>query len=219
MSLSDEEEKMQQLRHNMVSQQIKGRGITNSAVLEAFRNVARHKFMGGSGRIYEAYDDRPVPIGHGQTISQPYIVALMTDLCELSGKEKVLEVGTGSGYQAAVLAELAGTVYTLECVEPLAKRSKQLLQNLGYSNIHFVTGDGYRGYPQAAPYDVIICTAAAPHLPPALVEQLTDEGIIVAPLGSGIQYLYKIRKDFGSVKKRKICPVAFVPMVPSRDEG
>jgi protein-L-isoaspartate(D-aspartate) O-methyltransferase len=138
----------------------------------------------------------------------------MTDLCELSGDEKVLEVGTGSGYQTAVLAELSETVYTLECVEPLAKRSKKLLEDLGYSNIHFVTGDGYEGFPAAAPYDVIICTAAPPTLPSALVEQIAEDGIIVAPIGSGIQYLYKIRKEFGSVQKQKICPVAFVPMVP-----
>jgi protein-L-isoaspartate(D-aspartate) O-methyltransferase len=212
--MQQEEEQLNRIRRNMVKQQIESRGISNQRVLEAFMNVPRHNFMGGSGRTCEAYEDRPVPIGHGQTISQPYIVALMTDLCELSGDEKVLEVGTGSGYQTAVLAELSETVYTLECVEPLAKRSKKLLEDLGYSNIHFVTGDGYEGFPAAAPYDVIICTAAPPTLPSALVEQIAEDGIIVAPIGSGIQYLYKIRKEFGSVQKQKICPVAFVPMVP-----
>ena len=150
---------MERLRDQMVRQQIESRGVTDERVLAAMRKVERHKFVPGH-QVSSAYEDHPLPIGHGQTISQPYIVALMTELCNLDGSEKVLEIGTGSGYQAAVLSLLAKKVYTIEIVEPLGMNARRLLAELGYRNVEVRVGDGYRGWPDEAPFDVIILTAA-----------------------------------------------------------
>ena len=155
------ETSMEQLRDLMVRNQIEARGVSDARVLAAMRRVERHKFVPGQ-QIASAYEDHPLPIGHGQTISQPYIVALMTELCDLNGGEKVLEIGTGSGYQAAVLSLLAKTVYSIEIVEPLGKSARRTLAELGYRNVEVRIGDGYAGWPEEAPFDVIILTAAPP---------------------------------------------------------
>ena len=196
----------------MVGNQLIPRGINNPHVLEAMRKVERHRFVPKDLEA-AAYSDRPLPIGHGQTISQPYIVALMSQLCDLRGGEKVLEIGTGSGYQAAVLAEIASLVYTVESVPSLAKKAQKILDELGYTNIRYTVGDGHKGLPEHAPYDVIILTAAPAELPDALPRQLADNGIIVAPIGRAFQELYTFRKSFGRLEEKMICPVAFVPMV------
>jgi protein-L-isoaspartate(D-aspartate) O-methyltransferase len=198
-------------RIKMVDTQIKARGIKDLLVLKAMSRVKRHLFV--PKHLWDtAYDDYPLPIGHGQTISQPYIVALMTELLELKGGEKVLEIGTGSGYQAAILADIAGEVFTIEIVENLALMAKERLNKLGYSNIHVKAGDGYKGWPEEAPFDVIILTAAPDHIPEPLLKQLKLNGLIVMPIGSYFQDLYRIRKTKKGILKEKIVPVRFVPM-------
>ncbi len=198
-------------RKNMVETQIKARGIKDPLVLKAMNQVKRHLFV--PKHLWDsAYNDYPLPIGHGQTISQPYIVALMTELLELRGGEKVLEIGTGSGYQAAVLAEIAGEVFTIEIVEGLARTAKERLNKLGYTNIHVKAGDGYQGWPEEAPFDAIILTAAPDHIPKPLIEQLNMNGVIVMPMGSFFQDLYRIRKTQKGILKENIAPVRFVPM-------
>ena len=159
-----------------------------------------------------AYADTPLPIGHGQTISQPYIVAFMSEALELKGGERVLEIGTGSGYQAAVLAELAREVYSIEIVEPLGREAEKRLRELGYSNIKLRVGDGYRGWPEAAPFDAIMVTAAPDHVPPALIEQLAEGGRLVLPVGSFFQELVRIRRTKDGTKQESLLPVRFVPM-------
>ena len=159
-----------------------------------------------------AYSDQPLPIGEGQTISQPYIVALMTELLELKGNEKVLEIGTGSGYQAAVLAELAKEVYTIEIIDPLTSTARNRLLELGYQNIKVKVGDGYLGWPEAAPFDAIIITCAPDHVPEPLVEQLKEGGRMVLPVGAYAQELKKIVKRSGKIETTDIIPVVFVPM-------
>ncbi len=209
---------LDKLREMMVKQQIEARGVRDARVLKAMRTIERHKFV-PQHQISSAYEDHPLPIGHGQTISQPYIVALMTELCELNGSEKVLEVGTGSGYQAAVLAELAKEVYSIELIEPLAKQAAKRLADMGYRNITVKCGDGYAGWPEKAPFDVIILTAAPPSIPKALVDQLKDDGgIMVAPVGDFLQELVRIRKINGRVYRETITHVRFVPMVPGKNE-
>lgn len=203
---------MEKLRDLMVKTQIEARGVSDKGVLDAMRKVERHKFVPGS-HIASAYEDHPLPIGHGQTISQPYIVALMTELCELNGTEKVLEIGTGSGYQAAILSLLAGKVYSIEIVEPLGKSARQKLAELGYSNVHVRIGDGYRGWPEEAPFDVIILTASPPKIPQTLIEQMAEGGILVAPEGDFSQELVKITKQNGKISRRTITYVRFVPMI------
>ncbi|HOT44476.1 MAG TPA: protein-L-isoaspartate(D-aspartate) O-methyltransferase [Spirochaetota bacterium] len=203
---------MEKLRDLMVKNQIEARGVSDKGVLDAMRKVERHKFVPGS-HISSAYEDHPLPIGHGQTISQPYIVALMTELCELSGTEKVLEIGTGSGYQAAVLSLLAGEVYSIEIVEPLGKNARQKLADLGYNNVQVRIGDGYLGWPDEAPFDVIILTASPPKIPQTLVDQLAEGGILVAPEGDFSQELVKITKQNGRITRRTITYVRFVPMI------
>jgi len=203
---------MKGMRELMVKTQIEARGVTDPRVLEAMRNVERHKFV-PSYDPASAYGDHPLPIGHGQTISQPYIVALMTELCELNGSEKVLEIGTGSGYQAAILSLLAKEVYSIEIVEPLGKSAKKRLEELGYKNVHVRIGDGYRGWPEEAPFDVIMLTAAPPRIPETLIEQLADGGILVAPEGDFSQELIKITKNGKNITKKTITYVRFVPMV------
>jgi protein-L-isoaspartate(D-aspartate) O-methyltransferase len=199
------------LRSGMVDTQIARRGVTDSLVLRAMRTVPRHLFVDGPQRAH-AYSDRPLPIGQGQTISQPYIVALMTALLELEGGERVLEVGTGSGYQAAVLAEIAGEVYSIEIIETLASRSAARLDSLGYKNVRVLHGDGYRGWPVHAPFDGIVVTAAPDHVPEPLKEQLKIGAKLVIPVGDVYQELRVIARTPGGYESRSVIPVRFVPM-------
>ena len=183
-------------------------------VMKALAGIPRHQFVPDAQRRY-AYRNRPLPIGHGQTISQPYIVAIMTDLLKLSPEDRVLEVGTGSGYQAAVLAELAKQVYSIEIIEPLGKRAADLLNKLGYGNIESRIGDGYYGWEAHAPFDAIIVTAAADHIPPPLIKQLKPGGRMMIPVGSRFmtQQLVVVEKDSNNnVTTRLILPVRFVPL-------
>ena len=212
--LGDEKEDLfSKARSAMVIYQLKDRGIRDERVLGAMQKVSRHLFVPESVRS-AAYQDGPLPIGEGQTISQPYIVALMTQLLELKGNERVLEIGTGSGYQAAVLAELVPEVDTMEILPALSERASKTLRDLGYRNVHVKTGNGYLGWPEEAPFDAILVTAAPESLPHALVDQLKVGGILVLPVGPpGEQLLWQIRKGETGLKKRDITPVSFVPMV------
>jgi len=198
-------------RQAMVAEQIAARGIADPRVLAAMERVPRHRFV-PEEMVPFAYQDSPLPIGQGQTISQPYIVAFMTAALELDGSEKVLEIGTGSGYQAAILGECAREVFTMEIVEPLAERSRELLSALGYGNVRVRAGDGYRGWPEAAPFDGIVVTAAPDHVPPALVEQLAIGGRMVLPVGEWEQELVVLEKTAAGVSRRTLLPVRFVPM-------
>ena len=197
---------------------LEAEGITSSRVLQALRAVPRHEFVPAGSRRW-AYGNYPLPIGEGQTISQPYIVALMTQLLRLEPDDKVLEVGTGSGYQAAVLALLAREVYTIEIVEPLGKRAEQDLRRLGYRNVQVRIGDGYRGWPEAAPFDAIVVTAAPDRIPRPLVEQLAVGGRLVIPVGPrfGVQELNVLTKTKKGVFRESVIPVQFVPMVGEID--
>ena len=202
-------------RQSMVLNQLQSRDIIDPEVLQAMLTVPRHKFVDEHIRE-SAYNDYPLSIGEGQTISQPYIVALMTQLLELKGDEKVLEIGTGSGYQAAVLAEIVEEVYTVEIYESLSKKSEKLLMDLGYQNIKFKVGDGYHGWEEHAPYDAIIVTCAPDHVPPPLLQQIKDDGgRIVIPVGGiwMVQTLMKIEKIEGKIKSKGIIGVRFVPMI------
>ena len=202
-------------RQSMVVNQLQSRDITDIKVLQAMLTVPRHQFVDEHIRD-SAYNDYPLSIGEGQTISQPYIVALMTQLLELKGGEKVLEIGTGSGYQAAVLAEMVKEVYTVEIYESLSKKSENLLNNLGYKNIHFKVGDGYYGWEEHAPFDAIIVTCAPDHIPPHLLQQIREDGgRMVIPVGGiwMVQTLMKIEKIKGEIKSKGITGVRFVPMV------
>lgn len=200
-----------QRRESMVAGQIAARGVSDERVIAAMRKVARHRFVPAEYRE-AAYDDRPLPIGSGQTISQPYIVALMTEALGLEGGGTVLEIGTGSGYQAAVLAEIVDTVFTIEILPELAERARAILDTLGYANVHVRAGDGFFGWPAHAPFDGIIVTAAAPRLPEPLVEQLAPGGRIVIPVGDEYQDLEVFAKaDTGLVLLATV-PVRFVPM-------
>lgn len=196
----------------MVAEQMAARDISDERVLSAMRTVPRHEFVPPQYRR-DAYLDQPLPIGGGQTISQPYIVALMTQLLELDGSERVLEVGTGSGYQAAVLSRLAKEVYSIEIDPELAKRAAEQLARLGYDNVHVRAGDGFFGWPEAAPFDAIIVTAVAPRLPEKLAAQLRDGGRIVLPIGRGTRQDLKVGvKREGTVELRSHGGVLFVPM-------
>jgi protein-L-isoaspartate(D-aspartate) O-methyltransferase len=198
-------------RERMVSDQIEARGVRDPRVLDAMRTIPRHEFVPVSQRG-QAYDDHPLPIGEGQTISQPYIVAVMTELLELDGSEKVLEVGTGSGYQAAVLGRLAREVYTIEIVPELARRAEADLKRLGYANVHVREGDGYRGWPEHAPFDAIIVTAAPSRVPQPLVEQLAVGGRMVLPVGDVFQDLVLVTRGEKEVRQERLLGVRFVPM-------
>ncbi len=200
-----------ELRDRMVTTQLEARGIDDARVLAAMRAVPRHEFV-PSDMSARAYDDTPLPIGHEQTISQPYIVALMTELAAIRPGAKVLEVGTGSGYQAAVLAELAKDVYSIEIVEPLARRAAETLRRLGYGRVHLRTGDGYRGWPDAAPFDAVIVTAAPGKVPAPLLEQLAPGGRLVIPVGTREQMLEVHRRTRTGVEVERTVPVRFVPM-------
>lgn len=203
---------MEQLRDLMVKNQIEARGVSDQRVLFAMRKVERHKFIPGH-HVASAYEDHPLPIGHGQTISQPYIVALMTELCELNGTERVLEIGTGSGYQAAILSLLAKEVYSIEIIKELTTSARLKLKELGYTNVEIRNGDGYLGWPEKAPFDVIMLTASPLKIPQTLLDQLADGGILVAPEGDFAQELVKITKNKGRIAKRTVSYVRFVPMV------
>ena len=197
-------------RRDMVENQIAARGVRDKAVLDAMRTVPRHAFVPEKW-VSESYNDYPLPIGHDQTISQPYIVAYMTEALQVKKGDKVLEVGTGSGYQAAVLAQMGVTVYTIEIVEPLAARAESILKKRGY-RVHVRVGDGYLGWKEAAPFDAIIVTAAPPELPTPLVEQLAPGGRLVIPVGRLIQDLKVFSKENNRLVLEKTLPVRFVPM-------
>jgi protein-L-isoaspartate(D-aspartate) O-methyltransferase len=201
-------------RELMVAEQIASRDVKDPKVLAAMREVPRHLFVPADQRP-SAYEDRPLPIGHGQTISQPYIVALMTELARPKPSDRALEIGTGSGYQAAVLSKLVAEVDTIEILEPLAAEAKARLAQLGCANVITRTGDGYGGWPEKAPFDLIIVTAAPDHVPPALVEQLKPGGRLVIPVGAvfSVQELVVIEKDAsGKTRTEHIAPVRFVPL-------
>jgi len=201
------------LRKRMVQEQLVGRGIKDSRVLDAFEKVERHLFIPAEIRG-SSYADFPVAIGEGQTISQPYIVALMTECLGLAGDEKVLEIGTGSGYQTAILALLAREVYSVERIDALAQRAGRLLDELGYANIKSKVSDGTLGWPEEAPFDRIMVTAASPHIPLPLTEQLKDNGKLILPLGDNFsQVLTLVEKDNGKLRSAQICPCVFVPLV------
>jgi protein-L-isoaspartate(D-aspartate) O-methyltransferase len=198
-------------RWEMIETQLISRGIRDSNVIQAMLKIPRHKFVPESLR-YLAYSDSPIPIGMDQTISQPYIVALMTELLRLKKGEKVLEVGTGSGYQAAVLAEMGCEVYTIEILESLLEKAKQILTSLGYQNIYYRVGDGYRGWSEYSPFDAIIVTAAPDHIPQPLLEQLKVNGRMVIPVGDLYQELLLIKKTEKGFDMKTVTPVRFVPM-------
>lgn len=210
--VASEEDKLTQSRQKMVTEQIERRGIKDRRVLDAMRKVKRHLFV-PIDLQNSAYDDRPLPIGHDQTISQPYIVAFMTEAGRIGPNDRVLEIGTGSGYQAAILGEVAKDVYTIEILEPLAENARRLLQRLGYQNVRVKHGDGYKGWQQHAPYDCIVVTAAPPALPQELLKQLKVGGRMVIPIGSFFQDLYLITRTDSGYKKDTLLPVRFVPMV------
>ncbi len=197
----------------MVQQQLKARGIKDERVLTTMAKVPREEFVPADARV-DAYEDGPLPIGYDQTISQPYIVAFMTEQLRLKPSDRLLEIGSGSGYQAAVLAELAADVYTIEIIEPLAKSAEATLQRLGYKNVHLRVGDGYQGWPEEAPFDAIIVTCAPDKVPQPLVDQLKDGGRMVIPVGERFaQQLYLLEKKNGQLKESATLPVRFVPMV------
>ncbi|MBN2356912.1 protein-L-isoaspartate(D-aspartate) O-methyltransferase [candidate division KSB1 bacterium] len=199
-------------RRNMVTTQIAGRGIKDKAILEAMLTVPRHLFIPDYER-HLAYEDYPLPIGHDQTISQPYIVAYMTEILGIQPDDRVLEVGTGSGYQAAVLSVLAREVYSIEIVKPLCEEAADRLKQLGYLNVHVRCGDGYAGWPEKAPFDAIMITAAPEEIPQPLIDQLAPKGRLIVPLGSYYQELVLVRKDEqGKLMRRNLIPVRFVPM-------
>jgi protein-L-isoaspartate(D-aspartate) O-methyltransferase len=201
-----------ELRRRMVDEQIRGRDVHRPDVLRAMGEVPRHLFVPEAQRG-ESYDDHPLPIGNGQTISQPYIVALMTGLLDLGPESKVLEIGTGSGYHAAVLSRVAGQVFSIEIVDDLGRQARQTLERLGYRNVHVRIGDGYKGWPEQAPFDAIVLTAAPQRIPQPLLDQLKPGGRMVLPVGRFWQDLLLVTKHAdGSIEQRKVLPVRFVEM-------
>jgi protein-L-isoaspartate(D-aspartate) O-methyltransferase len=206
------QDNFQTLRERMVETQIRPRNIQNPAVLDALRAVPRHLFVPDDVRPF-AYDDRPLPIGRGQTISQPYVVAYMTEALQLAPGLKVLEIGTGSGYQAAVLAHIGARVFTIEIIPDLASDARRALTNAGYRNVDVRTGNGYMGWPEHAPFDRIIVTAAPPEIPPALVQQLAVGGIMVVPVGTAHQEIVVVNKTPSGATEQRTIEVRFVPMV------
>ena len=202
-----------ELRRRMVERQLRGRQISDPRVLAAMSRVPRHELVPQDQRA-RAYQDSPLPIGFGQTISQPFIVALMTQSVAASAADKVLEVGTGSGYQAAVLSELCQTVLSIEIVPQLAERAARDLERLGYDNVQVRSGDGYAGWPEEAPFDIIIITAAADQIPPPLLEQLAPGGRLIMPVGrvNDVQELTLVRNQDGELRRTRITPVRFVPL-------
>jgi protein-L-isoaspartate(D-aspartate) O-methyltransferase len=205
-------------RQRMVATQIRGRGISSPAVLEAMRQVPRHRFV-GEGYVEVAYDDQALPIGHAQTIPQPYLVALMASLLRLDGDEKVLEIGTGSGYQAAILALLADEVFSMEILEDLGGQARQTLADLGYENVRVVIGDGYRGLPEEAPFDGILVTAAPSRVPQPLVDQLRVGGRMVIPVGGYFQDLLVLTKTADGIAETRVDLVRIEPMTGEVEDG
>jgi len=211
-SFLQQDDRYTSAREKMVTEQIISRGVTDQQTLRAMRKVPRHLFVPEEYKN-EAYDDNPLPIGYGQTISQPYIVALMTEVSKPSADKKVLEIGTGSGYQAAVMAEITDKVYTIEIVPELARESAERLKKMGYTNITGKFGDGYKGWPEHAPYDIVIVTAAPEQIPQPLIDQLAENGRLVIPVGApaAVQELILIEKKNGKIEKNRLTFVRFVP--------
>jgi protein-L-isoaspartate(D-aspartate) O-methyltransferase len=211
--MSDEEADLERERREMVRRQIQGRRVRDELVLEAMRTVPRHRFVPAHMRG-SAYRDAPLPIGEGQTISQPYVVGFMTAALQLSGGEKVLEIGTGSGYQAAILACIAREVISVERLPRLADEARRTLAELGYDNVRVVVGDGTQGWPEEAPYDAIMVTAASPKIPEPLLEQLAEGGRLVAPIGPRhTQELVRVRREGDTFHCEDLLGVAFVPLI------
>jgi protein-L-isoaspartate(D-aspartate) O-methyltransferase len=208
---ADQDSDLSAARRRMVAEQMRARDIKDARVLEVMARVPRHRFVPDDVRDL-AYADHPLPIGHGQTISQPYIVAFMTEALDVQTGHKVLEIGTGSGYQAAILGELAREVYTMEIVAPLAESARATLASLGYTNVHVRAGNGFAGWPEQAPFDRIMVTAAPDEVPPALVEQLKVGGMMAIPVGVGDQELRIMRRTAAGMETIKTLPVRFVPM-------
>jgi len=206
------------VRENMVTDQIIARGIKDPRVIEAMSKVPRHLFVPEDLRE-SAYDDRPLPIGEGQTISQPYIVAFMTEALNLSPGDNVLEIGTGSGYQAAILAEIAREVYTIEIRPRLGETARERLNEMGYRNISVKIGDGYKGWPEEVPFDAIIVTCAPEEIPKPLVDQLAEGGRMIIPVGErgGVQELVLLKKEKGMIREKAVMKVLFVPMVRNEE--
>lgn len=204
---------MNEQREKMITNHLIARGISDTRVLEAMRNIDRELFVPDQYMV-DAYGDHPLPIGDGQTISQPYIVALMSQLSGLKGDEKVLEIGCGSGYQAAILSKLAAQVYSIERIKKLKESSESLLKKLGFENIEVILGDGYLGLPAKAPFDVILLTAAPDEIPDVLIAQLAPGGRLIAPVGGSTQKLIRITRTGKGIKTEDIIYVRFVPMVP-----
>jgi protein-L-isoaspartate(D-aspartate) O-methyltransferase len=202
----------EQARQNMVEYQIKGRGIKDKNVLGAMLKVPRHLFVPEEMRDL-AYRDEPLPIGHGQTISQPYIVGYMTEALKLQPGDRVLEIGTGSGYQTAILAEIVSKVYTIELIPELSLRAQETLKSLGYKNIEFLTGDGSKGWPEKAPFEAILVSAAPAEVPPALIEQLKIDGRLIIPVGTDSQELVLIKRTKKGWEKSRLIVVRLVPLI------
>ena len=203
------EARMKMIREQLIGP---GRGITHAGVLKAMETVPRHEFV-EAAQQGEAYEDRPLPIGHGQTISQPYVVAYMTEVLDPRPEDRVLEVGTGSGYQAAILSRLVSEVFTIEIVAPLGEQAMRTLARLDYRNVHVRTGDGYQGWPSEAPFDAVIVTCAPDHVPQPLVDQLKEGGRMIIPVGNQLsQELVLLEKEQGVLHQRSVLPVRFVPM-------
>ncbi len=211
-SFLQQDDRFASAREKMVKEQIVSRGVTDQPTLRAMQKVPRHLFVPEEYRN-EAYNDNPLPIGYGQTISQPYIVAYMTEVSKPNPEKKVLEIGTGSGYQAAILAEIVNYVYTIEIVPELARESSERLKKLGYTNITCKFGDGYKGWPEHAPFDIIVVTAAPEQIPQPLIDQLAENGRLVIPVGaaSAVQELILIEKKNGNIEKKRLTFVRFVP--------
>ena len=217
LSLSAHTQDYEKARKRMVTGQIARRGIKDRNTLKAMRKVERHLFVPPM-YMHMAYDDSPLSIGYGQTISQPYIVAYMTELIKPRPGDKILEIGAGSGYQAAVLAEIVDKVYTIEIIDELAKTASERLQKLGYNNVEVINGDGYYGLEEEAPFDAIIVTAASEHIPPSLIKQLKDGGKMIIPVGSPffVQTLMLVEKKKGKISTSSLMPVRFVPFTRSQ---
>jgi protein-L-isoaspartate(D-aspartate) O-methyltransferase len=211
------EDERRAARERMVAKQLAARGIRDARVLAAMRKVPRHRFV-PAGQEGRAYEDRPLAIGNGQTISQPFVVAFMSQALELKGDERVLDVGTGSGYQAAILGELAREVWSLEIVAPLAESAGERLRALGHANVHVRCGDGYQGWSEHAPFDAILVAAAPDHVPQPLVDQLALGGRMILPVGKGEQDLVLLRKTPAGLVREEVLPVRFVPMTGMAEE-
>ena len=215
-SLNAQEFNYKKSRQEMVKKQISGRGIKERAVVKAMQRVERHLFVPAQFR-HLAYADSPLPIGFGQTISQPYIVGLMTQLLDINSKSRVLEIGTGSGYQAAILGELCKEVYSIEIVEGLALKAKITIESLNYDNLYLKWGDGYKGWQEHAPFDAIIVTCSPQKIPQALIDQLDEGGSLVIPIGEkNVKRLFLMKKEDGELVRKDVIPVRFVPMIDNK---